>query len=141
MDVEKLRFEKFMGFGSKMSRKISVTKNYSFGISPIFYSENNLDGFDFVELYFDPSEKAIALHFIKEKSDACLKMIKYGEGDKRGASVVAKSFFTRYDIEPKRVSGKYDPIKVTREGLGDLFVIQLKEHPVSEPEPSDEAAV
>jgi hypothetical protein len=83
-------------------------------------------------LYFDPDQKVVALRFIKEKNDSCFKLIKYGEGERRGGSFVAKSFFTRYSLEPKRVSGKYDLQKVTREGLGELFIIQLNEHPVIE---------
>jgi hypothetical protein len=43
MDLDKLRLEKFVGFGAKMSRKISVTKNYCFGLPPAVFAENNLD--------------------------------------------------------------------------------------------------
>ncbi|MBP9864212.1 hypothetical protein KBC54_02060 [Patescibacteria group bacterium] len=133
METDKLRLEKFVGFGAKMSRKISVTKNYSFGLPPTFFAENGLESFNFVEIYFDSEAKALALHFLTEKSDACFKLIKYGVGEKRGGSFVAKSFFTRFDLDPNKVSGKYEPTKTSRDGIGDLFIIQLKEHPVSEP--------
>jgi hypothetical protein len=137
MDINALQLQRFVGFGSKNSQKISITKSYSFGIPPALYSEYDLENISFVEIYFDPNEQAIALHFLKEKSDACFKLIKYGQGDKRGASFVAKSFFTRYKLEPSKISGKYEVTKIQREGIGTLFVFQLKEHGVSLPNISE----
>ncbi len=122
MSYENINFEKFSGYGSKISRKISITRSFSFGLPPAFYQENNLKDYTRVAMFYDKKEALIALHF---NNDEGFRLSIYGEGSKQGASFLARSFFTMYDLEPAKCKGRYTPEKIYKEGIGDLFVIKL----------------
>jgi hypothetical protein len=131
MDINLLNFEKFSGYGSKVSRKISITRSYSFGIPPAFYKDNNLEQFSYVIVYYDKVARVIALKFQKDDTEGGFKLVKYGNDGKRGASFVARSFFNTYGIDPKQYKGHYDAKKETRNDIGEIYWIAL-------PEPSTE---
>jgi hypothetical protein len=122
MSYENLNLEKFSGYGSKISRKISITKSFSFGLPPAFFQENSLNGYTKVAIFYDKKERVIALHFNNEEG---FKLSTYGEGTKQGASFLARSFFTTYDLKPADCKGRYTPEKIHKDGIGDLFVIKL----------------
>jgi len=123
MNYENLNLEKFSGYGSKVSRKISITKSFSFGIPPALFKENNIDGFEKVALFFDKKAGIIGLNFNNNEG---FKLAKYGTGDKRAASFLARSFFTGYGLDPAKCKGRYVPDKINREGIGELFLINLE---------------
>jgi hypothetical protein len=130
MDLSRLNLERFVDVGTRNSRRISVTRSFSFGFPPAFFAEHGLDAFDYVEIYFDKQQLAVAFRFLKGPSDASFKFIKYAEGTKRGGTFVAKSFFTGNDIQPDEVNGKYD-VERTLVGGDEVYVIQLQKHPKS----------
>src|SRR3989344_1744191 len=116
MDINSLNFEKFAGYGSKVSRKISITKSYSFGIPPAFYKENDLEQFSYVVVYYDKTAGVIALKFQKDDSEGGFKLVKYGNDGKRGGSFVARSFFNTYGLDPKKYKGRYEAKKDKKDG-------------------------
>lgn len=122
MEYEHLNLEKFSGYGSKISRKISITKSFSFGLPPAFFQENDLKDYSKVAMFYDKKEGIIALHFNNEEG---FRLSTYGEGSKRGASFLARSFFNAYDLDPVKCKGRYTPEKIHKEGVGNLFVIKL----------------
>lgn len=125
MDINSLKLEKFSSYKSKVSRKISLTKSYSFGIPPAFFKEHEFEQYNYVVLYFDRSANVIAFRFMRDDSEGGFKIIKYGEGDKRGASFVARSFLNTYGIDPKQYKGRYAVNSGMKEGIGEIFWIEL----------------
>lgn len=125
MKIEDLQFEKFIGMGSKVSRKISITGSYSFGIPPAIFRENNLDQYSRVAVFYDKTANVIGFKFEKEDSADGFKLNKYGEGKKRGASFVARSFFNTYKLDPAKYKGRYEAHKDIKEGIGEIYWIEL----------------
>lgn len=130
IDIEKLNLERFSGFRKKVSRKISITGSATFGFPPAFFSENQLSAFSHVVLFFDREQRVIGLRFLKSAEDGAFKLVSYGKDEKRGATIGARSFFSRYDIDPKTYKGRYDGVKKWFEPLGDVYLIQLPERDV-----------
>lgn len=127
MDIQSLNLKKFEDVNSRISRKISLTKSYSFGIPPTFFAENGLSGATHAILFFDENQKVVGISFKKNGSDKeGFKLVVYGEGEKQGASFVARSFFNKYKIDPKKCWGKYEPEVLQLEEV-KLFIFQLKE--------------
>jgi hypothetical protein len=134
MDINSLNLEKFSSYGSKVSRKISITRSYSFGIPPALYKENDFDKYKYALLYYDKVANVIAFKFTEDDSEGGFKLVKYGEGERRGASFVARSFFNTYKLDPKVYKGRYEAKKATKEGIGDFYWIQL---PTQSTEPGE----
>lgn len=122
MAYEDINFERFSGYGSKVSRKISITKSFTFGIPSVFYKENGLEGFNSVAMFYNKDNGAIGLHFNNQEG---FKLSKYGEGDKRAASFPARSFFQTYGLDPATCKGRYTPEKIQKDGIGDIYVIKI----------------
>lgn len=127
MDIKNLKLEKFVGYGSKVSRKISLHKSESFGFPPAFFQENGVEDYQYINLYFDKDNKVIAMKMLKEKpQDGGYKIIKYGLGERRGASFNARSFFNNQGMVAADFSGKYDYQMENIDGIGDVYLIELK---------------
>jgi hypothetical protein len=123
MNYTNIDFERFSGYGSKVSRKISITKSCSFGIPPAFFEENDIDRYTHVVLFFNKEAYAIGLQF--NASEDGFKIVKYGQGKRRGASFVARSFFNAYGLDPLKYKGRYNPEKIEKEGIGEMYVIDV----------------
>jgi hypothetical protein len=123
MTYDNIEFEKFSGYRSKVSRKISITKSFTFGIPPAFFKENDLENFKFVALFYNKNEGIIGINFNNQDG---FKLSKYNEGEKRAASFPARSFFQTYGLNPVDCKGRYTPEKITKEGIGDLYLIKIK---------------
>lgn len=119
-----MNFEKFSGYGQRISRKISITKSYTFGIPPTFFKDNGIASFNYVAIYFNREEKVVGLHFNNEEG---FKLVKYGVGDKQGATFPAKSFFLNYRLDPNIYKGHYDAEKIVKDGIGILYLIRIIE--------------
>lgn len=129
MDIKSLNLKKFEEYGSKISRKISLNKSYSFGLPPTFYKEQGISNYSHAYLYYDESQKVIGIQFVKiADGEKGVKIATYGKGDDMGATIIARSFFNKYNIDPKKYNGKYDYNKENMEGVGELYLFQLKEN-------------
>ena len=122
MISESIIFEKFSGYGSKISRKISITKSFSFGIPPDFYKENGLEQFNNVAIFYNKEEGVIGLHFNNEEG---YKINKNGQGERKGASFVARSFFNAYGLDSTKYKGRYNVEKIQKDGIGDLYLVKI----------------
>lgn len=125
IDINSVVLEKFGGYGSKVSRKISITRSFSFGLPPAFFKDNGLGRYTNVLLFYNKQLNLIVLKFETDDTNGGFKLVKYGEGDKMGASFVARSFFTTYNIDPKTYKGRYEAEKGVKDGIGEVFWIQL----------------
>lgn len=132
IDVASLNLQKFEGYGSKVSRKIGITKSHSFGIPPAFYSENEMDKYKYATLFYDPVKKVIGIQFTPEDKGGSFKLITHNIGDKKSASFVARSFFNHHNLDSKKIRGRYDPEKKEISGIGTTFLIQIDENPNKE---------
>ena len=132
MEINELNLEKFSGYGSKVSRKISITNSYSFGIPPAFFREHKLGAKTHVILFYDRQAQVIAFKFMEDESEGGFKLVNYGTGDKQGASFVARSFFNTYKINPAKYKGRYDVHDGQKEGLGKIFWIEIGDRPEDE---------
>lgn len=117
-------FEKFSSTGGKYETRISLTASRSFGFPMKFYVENGIGKYKYVVLFYDREKKAVGLKFTSDEEEPH----KYSiiKSDKYGGSIVATSFFKKYDLDPKKYKRKYEWEKVKTD-FGTLFVIELNE--------------
>lgn len=124
MDLTKLQLKKFESAGSKFSRKISITRSSSFGFPLTFRTENNLTNLKYITLFYDESQKIVGIKFTKEPTEKESFKLSLHIGG--GAAFGAHSFFKKYNINSSKVNGKYDYKKQNIEGIGEVFLINLK---------------
>lgn len=119
-------FEKFKNLNARLENRISVTKSFSIGFPTKFYNSNGLRDFKYVVLFYDKERKAIGIQFTNNENETDKFSISHSKQG-YGGHIVARSFFTTYDINPGKYVSKYEWEKSAVEGVGDLFVISLKD--------------
>jgi hypothetical protein len=119
-------FKKFEGRNIRLENRITVTKSYSIGFPSKFFADNKISDYKFVILFWDENSRAIAIKFTNdEKEKSKFSIIRSQAG--YGGSVVVRSFFKAYNIDPNKYHGRYDWQKHNIEGVGEVYVIELKE--------------
>lgn len=118
------QFKKFEKKNVRMESRITLTKSNSIGLPDKFYRDNGIKNFKYAVLYWDEKNKAIGIHFTNKEDENGFKII---HGQKYGAQIVVRSFLKENNINPKIYHGRYDYGKHNLEGVGELFVIKLKE--------------
>jgi hypothetical protein len=119
------KFKKFEGRNSRTEDRITITKSHTIGFPTKFYRDNSIGQYKFVVLFWDKEKKAIAVQFSNSEEEKSKFKILHNEG--YGGSVVARSFFRVNDIDPEKYHGRYDWKKENIEGIGEIFVVELKE--------------
>ena len=119
-------FKKFEGRNKRTEDRITVTKSYSIGLPTRYYSDNNIEKFKYAVLFWDSGKRAIGIRFTNDDTDKNRFSITHNANG-YGGSIVARSFFRLYGIDPKKVFGRYEWSKYPIDGVGDVFVIQLKD--------------
>lgn len=117
-------FEEFTSFGSKFSSKISLGGTGGFGFSSGFYNRYGLKDSVALKIFYDKSKMVVGFKFLKSvENDGSVKL------KLRGTSgyVAVRSFLGKYDIDPLKYAGRYDPQEIMDENLGKIYVIELKE--------------
>jgi len=118
-------FKKHEDVHGRFENRISITGVHSFGFPTKFYEDNKLKDYKYVVLFWDAENKAIGLQFSNnEEEKSKLTLVR---SSKYGASLSAKSFFTKNDIDSKKHKGRYEWKKVQVPNVGEMFVIELKE--------------
>lgn len=118
-------FKKHEDVHGRFEARISITGVHSFGFPSKFYEDNDLKNYKYVVLFWDADNKAIGIQFTNDEEEKSkLTLVK---SSKYGASLSAKSFFTKNDIDPKKHKGRYEWKKVQIPNAGEAFVIELKE--------------
>lgn len=118
--------KEFTGRNVRLENRITVTKSYSIGFPTKFFKDNKIDSFKYVVLFYDENKKAIGIHFTGDearKNKFAIIRSKAGYG----GSAVLRSFFRTYNIDPNLYYGRYEWEKINYEGIGEIFVINLKE--------------
>jgi hypothetical protein len=117
-------FVKFEGRNSKFENRITITGSYSIGFPRKFFTENSLDKYKFVILYWDAEKRAIGIQLTNNEEEKSKFAIASTKG--YGATVSAKSFFIKNAIDPKEHKGRYDWKKVDVPNVGEIFVIEIQ---------------
>lgn len=119
-------FKKFVKTSQRSEDRITVTTSNSFGFPTKFYKDNKINQYKYVVVYYDEEQKAVGLHFTNDEEEKHkFSILRSKQG--YGGSIVATSFFKTNNLNPKIYRGKYEWEKTTLEGVGDLFVIKLRE--------------
>lgn len=120
------QFQKFEGKNTRLENRITITKSNQIGFPTKFYQDNGIKNFKYVLLFWDAGNRAIGIHFTNnEKEENTVKIIHSTKG--YGGSVLARSFFRTYGIDPQKNRGRYEWEKYNLTGTGEVFVIKLKE--------------
>lgn len=121
-----LKFQKFTNLHQRQENRISVTSSNSFGFPRKFFNDNKIGRYKYVVLYYDRGNKAVGFYFTSSEEEKYkFSIIRSKQG--YGGSVVATSFFKTYNLNARLYRGKYDWEKKKIEGIGELFIVQLKE--------------
>lgn len=119
------KFQKFEGRNVRLEDRITITKSHSIGFPQKFYNDNNIKKHKYVVFYWDMGSQSIGVHFADDENEKNKFSVIHSK-DGYGGSVVARSFFKTYGLDPKEIHGRYDWKKVNIDGVGEMFVIQLK---------------
>lgn len=124
--MAELKFQKFTNLHQRQENRISVTSSNSFGFPRKFFKDNKIGRYKYVVLYYDRRNKAVGFYFTNSEEEKYkFSIIRSKQG--YGGSVVTTSFFKTYNLNSRLYRGKYDWEKKKMEGIGELFIIQLKE--------------
>jgi len=119
------QFKKFEGKNIRQENRITLTKSNQIGLPTQFYKDNGIKNFKYSTLFWDDGNKAIGIHFTNDREEkSCFSIV---HSKKYGGSVVVGSFFKAYNIDPKIYHGRYEWEKHNLEGIGEIFVLRLKE--------------
>lgn len=119
-------FKKFENRNHKTETRITLTRSYSLGLPAKFYHQNKIDESRYVVLYFDEAKKALGLHFTNDETEKNKFSIIRSKNEGYGGGVAVRSFLKTYDLNPEQYFGKYEWVKENIEGIGELYIIELK---------------
>jgi hypothetical protein len=120
-------FIKFQGRNLRQEDRITLTKSNSLGFPKKFYEDNDIKKYSHAVLYWDAKNKAIGVRFTNDKTEkSAFSVMKNTAG--YGGGIVVRSFFKINGIDPKIYHGRYEWKKENIEGIGEMFIIELKEY-------------
>lgn len=119
------QFKKFKKKNVRQENRITITKSNQIGFPTKFYQNNGIKNFKYVVLFWDKNNKAIGIHFTNDEKEKNKFSIIHSK--KYGGSVVVRSFFREYNIDPKIYHRRYEWEKHNLEGVGKIFVVRIKE--------------
>ncbi|MBU1148757.1 hypothetical protein KKI23_01565 [Patescibacteria group bacterium] len=123
-------FKKFEAKNARLESRITVTKkSHSIGFPTKFYRDNGIKNFKYVVLYYDQPKKAVGIHFTSDEKEENTFVINHS--DNYGASIVARSFLKSNNLDPSVYHGRYDWEKHNIDGVGEVFVINLKKKEIT----------
>jgi hypothetical protein len=117
-------FKKFEKIHARFEERITITKSNSIGLPTFFCKKNNVANFKYAVLFWDKEKKAIGIQLTNDEEEKSKFRIMHHK--KYGASIIARSFFKTYDINTEEYRGRYNWEKPDIEGVGRIFVIELK---------------
>jgi hypothetical protein len=116
---------KFVGVHKRLEDRITVTKSSSIGLPSKFYDDNDIKNYKFAILFWDKENNVIGIHFSNEESEK--DKFKIVHNKKYGGQILAKSFFKSLNIDSEKFRGRYDYELKSYDGIGKVYIINLKE--------------
>ena len=102
---------------------ISLNKS-GFTISAGFCIEEKIKDFSKCIMYFDTAKKAVGFQFVNGNNvKGAFKVVHTNNG--ASASISPRSFIKANHIDDSKYFGRKIPKKISKEGLGEIFVIDL----------------
>ena len=117
-------FQKFTKTHSQTDDRISITKSSTIGLTGHFVRQNLNNKPRWVVLYFDAKQMAIGVRFTNEDEEGKISIIYSKEG--YGAMINVRSFLRLNNINVDTVKGKHVWKKQNIDGVGELYVFELK---------------
>lgn len=114
-------FTKFEGTYLKGDKKIAINRHGLIRLSAGFCRTTNVKDFKYAVLFFDSTNKAIALKFVNTQESGAFKLTR----DKSSLTISAKIFFLSNNLEEKDCLGRFDWQKLSIPNIGDVYVIKL----------------
>lgn len=119
-------WKKFESVNQRLEHRITVTRSGYAGFPTKFYEDNGLSKYKYVIFYFSAPEKAVGIKFTNDENEKGILKIHHNKEGK-GGWVVARNFFRTNNLDYKGYSGRYEWTKENFEGIGELYIIKLKE--------------
>ncbi len=121
----KFNFEEYRSIGGRIIPRITLGNGGGLNISAGFAKKYDIQNVIGVKLFFDRTNVAIGLKLLTEAEEGMLK-IKLAP-NQGGAYINARAFLIKFDIETKKLAGRYEPKEIDSPN-GKIFVIELKEN-------------
>lgn len=115
-------FEPFVSQKGRFKPFLSIGEAGGIGISSGFVKKHDANKYTNAKLFYDKNKQAIGIKFLSEKEMGSISTKFYKEG---GGAINGKGFFIKYDIDPKKYKGRYEPKEIEQTGE-KLYVIELK---------------
>ena len=119
--MKQFKFEKFSGDYFRGDKKIAINKSGLIRLSSGFCRIVNISKFQYIVLFYDENNNAIALKLTNDSESGAVKITK----DKTAATISVKSFIKANNININSYFGRYDWEKITIPDVGEVFVIEL----------------
>ena len=128
MDIKEYKFTKFEGQHCREENRITITKSSDqIGFPTKFYKDNKINSFKYVVLFWDKENKAIGIHFTNDENEKNRSSIIHSKAG-YGGGVIARNFFRANEIDPKLYYGRYNWKNQNIDGVGKLFIFEIKEN-------------
>lgn len=118
--------KKFVNVGSRIGDYYIGFTRSGFFLSSEFCTRESMKNYRNVILYFDEENKAVGLQFSNDdNAEGRFKMI---HPISQGTAMISpRSFIKSNKLEDPKYFGRKVPKKITQEGIGEIFVIDLLE--------------
>lgn len=120
-------WKKFESVNQRLEHRITITRSGYIGFPTTFYRDNGIGSYNFLLLYFSEAEgqRSIGIKFITDGTEkGAIKIHKNKE--EKGGWVVARNFFKINNIDYVLCKGRYEWTKENFEGIGELYILKLK---------------
>ncbi len=114
-------FVKFDGIYPRGDTKIAIHNSGIIRLSSQFCRLLNIEKFQYVVLFYDKVNRAIAIKFTNNDEEGRLKITK----DRTAASISGKAFMTANKLNLRSYFGRYDWEKQNIPNIGEVFIIKL----------------
>ena len=115
------KFERFTGSAPRGDTKIAINKSGLIRLSSGFCRVTNILNYEFAILFYDKTNKAIAIKFTSKKEPGILKLTR----DKNAATISARSFLRVNSLLLRSNFDRFDWKNETIPNIGEVFIIEL----------------
>lgn len=115
------KFERFTGSVPRGDTKIAINKSGLIRLSSGFCRVTNILKYEFVILFYDKTNKAIAIKFTNKKESGILKLTR----DRNAATISAKSFMSTNSLLLRSNFGRFTWKKQSVSNIGEVFIVEL----------------
>ena len=105
---------------------ISIYKNGAVSLSTPFVRALKSEKVNYINLFYDKNTMCVGFKFTNNKNTP--DIYKLTEDTNSCRSFCPKAFFHHYKLDLNKLSGQYDAKKEHINGLGDMWVVDLKKH-------------